>query len=216
MVQMTRQNKISRPIAPAIKEKKRILVISEGAVSEPNYLRDIYGLRSNNNQIDLTIIQHRTKNSVSQLVSRLQKFLEESPVEKNDEAWIVVDVDNRHKNDFKELFIWHNQRKYHKVAISNPNIEYWFLLHFEPGDSIGTVNECLTRLQSGIKKANNQKSIEYKKRLFPKFITLQRVKQAIKRAQNRDPKPHEVWPSFFCLNQNIFVSSKADLETIGV
>ena len=63
-------------------------------------------------------------------------------------------------------------------ALSNPNFEYWLLLHFEDGNGILNSQECITRLKRYL--PNYRKDIDGKK------ITLELIKIAISRAKKRD------------------------------
>ena len=52
-----------------------------------------------------------------------------------DEAWIVIDRDEWTEEQLARLHQWSNERTNHGFALSNPNFEYWLILHFEDGDN---------------------------------------------------------------------------------
>lgn len=70
--------------------------------------------------------------------------------------------------------------------MSNPNFEYWLLLHFEEGNKITHSSDCLARLKKYFPGYN--KGIDTRK------INLDMIKEAIRRAKNRDNPPCADWP----------------------
>lgn len=71
-------------------------------------------------------------------------------------------------------------------ALSNPNFEYWLLLHFEEGNGIVNSQECLTRLKRYLPN--------YKKDIDTKKFTFDLINSAITRAKQRDKKKVEDLP----------------------
>jgi len=71
--------------------------------------------------------------------------------------------------------------------LSNPNFEYWLLLHFEDGNGISNGKECKERLRRHLPAYD--KHID--KRKFTRFL----VSKAIDRAKRKDIPPCENWPS---------------------
>jgi hypothetical protein len=98
-------------------------------------------------------------------------------LKKEDEAWIVIDRDDWPENQIQKLLNWEQKKEKHNVAISNPNFEYWLLLHFEKGSQIKNSKDCLNRLRSFL--PNYQKSIDMRK------ITLEAIEGAIREAKLR-------------------------------
>jgi hypothetical protein len=91
---------------------------------------------------------------------------------------IVVDKDDWTEDQLMELLKWVKKSKNYGFALSNPNFEYWLLLHFEDGKGIANSQECLTRLK--------RHSPNYKKDIDCKKITLELIIKAITRAKQRD------------------------------
>jgi hypothetical protein len=47
----------------------------------------------------------------------------------------------------QKLFEWSQRKENYGFALSNPNFEYWLLLHFEEGSKIAHGADCLERLK---------------------------------------------------------------------
>lgn len=114
--------------------KKRVVVVCEGLKTEPDYLR-LINKRSRKALVELEIIDEPAT-SPKQLVERACQILSESkrearrtkdPNSKVNEIWCVFDVD-------EHPLLRESQKQASdngiSVAISNPCIEIWFLLHF--------------------------------------------------------------------------------------
>ncbi len=108
----------------------------------------------------------------------MQSYLRKESLRKTDEAWIVVDKDDWTEDQLRELLRWAKKSENHGFALSNPNFEYWLLLHFEEGKGIANSQECLTRLKRHLPN--------YKKDIDSKKITLELIAKAVARAKQRD------------------------------
>ncbi len=108
----------------------------------------------------------------------MQSYLRKESLRKTDEAWIVVDKDDWTEDQLRELLQWAKKSENHGFALSNPNFEYWLLLHFEDGKGIANSQECLTRLKRHL--------LNYKKDIDSKKITLELIAKAVARAKQRD------------------------------
>ena len=120
-----------------------------------------------------------------QVLDRLNAYKATSP---NSEFWLVIDVDR--------WFAPNRQSKMHKVldeaaqrgygvAISNPCIEMWFLLHFElpPGEM--ECDDCEAQLRT---------HFSYDKGRYD-FETLRpRISDAVQRARTLDANPQQMRP----------------------
>ena len=85
---------------------------------------------------DAYIIHCVTSNKNSaphSVLTRMKKYLESNvnKLSKNDQAWLVIDKDCWSDEQLDKLLQWTKEKKNHHLAVSNPNFEYWLLLHFE-------------------------------------------------------------------------------------
>ena len=156
---------------------KKLFVISvEGSKTEPQY----FAIFNQPQSIILVKCLKRplTESSPIQVLKRMEGYLRKESLRKTDEAWIVVDKDDWMEDQLRELLQWAKKSENHGFALSNPNFEYWLLLHFEDGKGIANSQECLTRLKRHLPN--------YKKDIDSKKITLELIAKAISRAKQRD------------------------------
>jgi len=156
--------------------KKLFMVSVEGSKTEPQYFVMFNQLQS----IVLVKCLKRpsTESSPNEVLKKMQGYLRKESLRKTDEAWIIVDKDDWTEGQLRELLQWAKKSENHGFALSNPNFEYWLLLHFEDGKGIANSQECLTRLKKHLP--------HYKKDIDSKKITLDLITKAIARAKQRD------------------------------
>ena len=65
------------------------------------------------------------------MIKRLDEYIEKKDfaLEKDDELWVMIDVDRWNKSTLQEIAKEARQKGY-RLAISNPCFELWLLLHF--------------------------------------------------------------------------------------
>ena len=176
---MSRRNKERRPARsnPTKEIKPLILIVCEGKVTEAQYFKELHRL---SRQV-LVQIDVRGGNGVPRtLVERAKQFRDEQQAraasEKDDnlrfdQVWCVFDVDD-HPKILEAVKMATDDSI--KVAVSNPCIELWLLLHFSepPG------NYSRVKVRQLLKKhiLNYEKHIDINL-LIPGY------KQAVKRAE---------------------------------
>lgn len=124
---------------PFREPKRRILVVCEGARTEPDYIRG-FERHSRNAAVEvecvpavgvpLTVVRHADgRKDKAEKDARRQ----DDPFLKFDEVWCVFDIDEHpHLNEARQLA----QARQIELAVSNPCFELWLLLHFrEPPGS---------------------------------------------------------------------------------
>lgn len=155
--------------------KKLFVVSVEGSKTEPQY----FAIFNQPQSIVLVKCLKRplTESSPIHVLKKMQGYLRKESLRKTDEAWIVVDKDDWTEDQLKELLQWAKKSENHGFALSNPNFEYWLLLHFEDGKEIANSQECLTRLKRHLPN--------YKKDIDGRKITLELIAKAISRAKQR-------------------------------
>lgn len=120
--------------APTQTIEKKILIACEGKKTEPKYFNAIrQDLRLPSEQVE--VLSHEGTDPlgiVNAVVEARKKKKKEKTWEKEDLAWAVFDGDEHIANDPTN---WHDaiqkavSQKIH-LAITNPNIEFWYLIHF--------------------------------------------------------------------------------------
>lgn len=132
-------------------------------------------------------LESRTSSSPSSVLNRMKVYIRDYRMREGDEAWLVVDKDNWKTVHLEQLCRWSKSHPSRGFAVSNPQFEYWLILHFEDGHGISNKVECLDRL--------NRYLPNYDKSNIPvnKF-NVSRVKAAIRRAKLKDNPPCDKWP----------------------
>lgn len=178
--------------------RKMFVIATEGVKTEPQYfdlLNDLHTV------IHVTCLRDKNNSAPPQVLKRMSKHLKEQALMKSDEAWLVVDKDNWTDPQLQELHQWSQDSENYGFALSNPNFEYWLLLHFENGAGISNAQDCSERLRKYLP--------DYDKRIDARKITKEMIETAISRAASRDNPPCEDWPhrigtTVYRLVQNIF------------
>lgn len=162
--------------------KKMYIISTEGTRTEPAYFQLF---NNNKSVICVKCLKGNDKSSPISVLKRMKKYLQEEGLKSSDEAWLVMDKDQWTESQLIELYHWSEEKKNYGLAVSNPNFEFWLLLHFEGGSQI-TANQCLKRLRRYMP--------EFDKNLDIRTITSKMIMQAIKRAKELDNPPCEDWP----------------------
>jgi len=155
---------------------RRLFLISvEGQKTERQYfvvLEKMLG-REHNFHIEFAGAQSCSKSSPKDVLARLKR---DTVDEKPDEAWLVVDKDERKESAFVPLHNWVKTggRGYEKgLAISAPKFESWLLLHFEE-TTVCDSSDCTRKLKGHVPR--------YNKDVDPGTYTKEMVSKAARRA----------------------------------
>ena len=180
---MGRRGKRLKRIYGKRRYRRIFIIATEGKVTEVEYFNGF------NNKDTTCHIECITKkgNSPSQVKAKLKEHLKDKTLHKKDEAWLVVDRDQWNEDDLNSLFDWTETGDHYNLALSNPNFEFWILLHFEDGNNISGTTEFKRRL--------NQHCPNYNKHIDRDKFTEQMKKNAVSRAKRRNTPPCEKWPS---------------------
>jgi hypothetical protein len=115
--------------------RKRVVVICEGEKTEPTYLR-LLNIRTREALIELEIVDEPATNpkklveracSLNRAAAKEQRRTKD-PNARIDEIWCVFDVDEHVL--LREACQQALDNRV-RLAVSNPSIEVWFLLHFQ-------------------------------------------------------------------------------------
>lgn len=114
---------------------------------------------------------HPHRRDPAQVLKRFVKAMRTQNFRKNDEAWILVDVDSWDESALRSLLDWEGRDPRHHVAISNPKFELFLVMHFE------RANGCTTpqKVDAALKKHMPR----YDKRLSRTEFSREQVEAAI-------------------------------------
>jgi len=164
-------------------KRRTVAVFPEGARTEVNYF-DVIKSRFS----PITTIKSfgsDGKSAPHQILKRVHNTLREWKEDRPAEIWIVVDRNNWSPVELDKLVSWAKESPRHRLAFSNPNFEYWLLLHFENAGRL-TSAECLRRLKKHIPG--------YRKGMKFRQLTSKQIFDAISRAKRMDSPPCVGWP----------------------
>jgi hypothetical protein len=163
---------------------KKILIACEGKYTERLYLNAIkQDLRLST--VKITILPHDGTDPLSvvnKVLDKRQDVKREGTWEKEDLAWAVFDGDEHLQKDPNN---WHQaiqkaKKENIRLAITNPSIEFWFLLHFQDYSANIPPDKAVKLLKKHI--PNYDKSGCY----YPEPLNNKRTKDAIARANKLD------------------------------
>lgn len=178
----TQRRKFRRPLGE-LPYRKLFIIAVEGAKTEHLY----FGIFDDDTSIvQVNCLKGKNKSSPPQVLKRMTDRLGSEELKSSDEAWLVVDKDNWTENQLSQLHQWSSQKANYGFALSNPNFEYWLLLHFEDGKGISSSRDCKDRLKRMI--------VDYDKSFDARKITQGQIDNAILRARTRDHPPCKDWP----------------------
>lgn len=113
-------------------------------------------------------------------------YLKKEGLRDGDEAWLVVDTDQWTGAQLRQLHQWSQAKENYGLAVSNPQFEFWLLLHFEDGKGVNTSRECVARLMRQLPG--------YQKGAVDVSQFADKVAEAVELARRRDTPPCADWP----------------------
>jgi len=185
------------------------VIAVEGAKTEPAYF-GIFAYQESIIRVKCLEGQHDS--SPPQILKRMEANVKKEGLRPSDEAWLVVDRDHWTEGQLDQLDAWAQKRANRGFAVSNPNFEYWLLLHFEEGKGVAAPQRCSERLKRHLP--------DYDKNFDPRRISRQQIDHAIRRAKHRDTPPCVDWPrnpgrtTVYRLVENILNSATANENSV--
>ena len=200
--------RLQRPLGE--RRYKNLFVIAvEGEKTEPLYF-SIFN--DDSRVVHVRCLEGKTESAPPHVLRRMVRYLadEEADLKKTDEAWLVVDKDQWSEQQLLPLHQWVSKRKRNGpergFAVSNPSFEYWLLLHFEDGNDIADLRQCIHRLRHHLPESG--KSID------PQGFSEEMILKAVERARKRNNPPCTDWPrnpgctTVYLLVENILEAGK--------
>ena len=201
-----RDRKPARP-KPFLKPKPIILVVSEGAVTEPQYLRGL-AAACHNPRVQIRIAaDHGGPKTVVEIAKKLKTAALKAAKKEGDKnlvfdaVWCVFDVDSHPRID--EAVQQAKDNEIH-LAISNPCIELWLLLHFSDHHSLRTRVKIRALLKSYLPAYN--KDVNFARDFAKGYESaLERATELDERAKALNRGHHQQNPStgFYSLTESI-------------
>ena len=164
--------------------KKTFLICTEGTKTEPEYFEMLNSIFR-----DANIKCPRSKpsqNNPRAVLRQMEREIEKLEFLNTDQAWIVTDKNEWSEEQLNEPYQWSTECENFGFAVSNPNFEYWLLLHFDDGSDINEVKDVNEKLKSYIPT--------YNKSIDSSIFLKSNVENAVRRAKEKDVPPCIDWP----------------------
>ncbi len=139
--------------------------------------------------IRVKCLPNKNKSAPQYVLKKMKEHLQDNIFGKEDsewEAWLVVDKDAWQEEQINELFKWTENDEKYNLAVSNPNFEFWLLLHFEDAKKCDTTTVCKEHLKRYL--------LDYSKNIDKNKFIPENIIEAIKRAKEKDTPPCPDWP----------------------
>lgn len=184
-------------------QRKRFLILCEGAKTEPNYF---YGFRLRREIAEIEGVGRNTLSLVEEAIRKRDEFLAQGI--EFDQTWCVFDRDSFGAQLFNEAIRRARAAGMH-VAYSNEAFELWYLLHFDFHTS------ALSRAQYGGMLTQRLGSDYRKNREDIYQVLLPRQGDAIRNARRllqeyHDPNGAEIESETGCLKEFRGLNPEAD------
>ena len=177
-----KRRQFERPLGER-RYRKLFVIAVEGTKTEPQYFAIF---NDQNSVIRVNCLKGTSSSAPTHVLKRMEAHLKKEELKDSDEAWLVVDKDNWTDEQLAHVVAWVQGTDNHGLALSNPNFEYWLLLHFEDGSGISSSRDCSCRLKRHLPA--------YDKGIDGRRITSKMIQAAIRRAKIRDNPPSPDWP----------------------
>ncbi len=116
------------------RQRGRLFIVCEGKETEPLYFESAWKERQKQNQLDPVIVVRpgKAKTYPTAVVERAIEIKESGDWDEDlDQIWAVFDTEQAGTHPDLRRAIQVARENQVNLAVSNPAVEYWFLLHFE-------------------------------------------------------------------------------------
>lgn len=189
----------------AFRDARLIVIASEGKDTERIYFKAL-AKEYTNPRVHVHILERceneQNNSSPEHVLKQLNDYKELYALEADDELWLVVDKDRWTEAMLSRVATACAQDDYMHMALSNPCIELWLLLHLVDF-SLLTPEEQLQWLENRrkSKSANpylkvrlRQEMGAYHESAYDAQMLIAHVEEAIERAKVLDKNPADRWP----------------------
>ncbi len=182
------------------RDSKLIIVATEGVCAEKQYFGELAKTHQNS-RVHVEILKRDPeKSSPKHVLESLNEFKNIYHLRKQDELWMVVDLDKWQERELSEVAQSCFQKDY-KLAVSNPCFELWLLLHVKSPeeyteDKLAAIatNKHVSRNRTQLGKELMDVLGSYNKSDINPTQFLPLVDTAIARAKTLDIHPKHRWP----------------------
>ena len=177
-----------RQTTGSISLRKTFLICTEGTKTEPEYFEM---LNSFFRSVNIKCPRSKPSgNNPRAVLKQMKRAMKELEFQDTDQAWIVMDKNQWSEGQLSEPYQWSTECENFGFAVSNPNFEYWLLLHFEDGADISSAKDVDSKLKRHMP--------DYNKSIDSNYFSIEKIENAVERAyqqtQEKDLEPCIDWP----------------------
>ena len=208
---MPRERKgVSKPKSKIQDTRRYFVIASEGADTERIYFEGLQNRIIEQGILDRLIkiefLERKTeaerrKSAHKTVLKQLDKYKQTYRLDERDELWLIIDRDKQN-NPIKNIsdIAQNCGQKGYFLALSNPNFEFWLLLHVKDlaeysKDELDKLlqNEKVNKSRSIFEKELSDLLGGYNKSKYAVEKLLPFIEKAIKQARDLDINPEERW-----------------------
>ncbi len=163
------------------------------------------------------LLRETTASAPRHVLQQLDRWRAEYQIGPDDELWLVIDVDRWGDAKLSDI-ARECEQKGIRLAVSNPAIELWFLLHLTDLDGYTEEEKAvlLENARSGRRRTRLEEAIleiagQYNKSRLDVARYLPRVETAIERARSLDTRPSDRWPQG--LGTRVYLLAQSIIES---
>ncbi len=189
----------------AFRDARLIVIASEGKDTERIYFKAL-AKEYANPRVHVHILDRcegeKNNSSPEHVLKQLNDYIEQYALEADDELWLVVDRDRWTEAMLSSVALKCKNNDYIHLALSNPCIELWLLLHLVDVISL-TPKEQQQWLMNKKRSKNadpylkvllRQEMGSYHEATYDAQMLIANVEEAIVRARALDKNPKDRWP----------------------
>lgn len=206
----------------AHRDAKLIVIATEDSKATVKYFEEFASPNYyQNSKAQIKVIpRHDTNSAPHHVLSLLDQYKAEYQLDEDDELWLLIDVDKWGEGNLSDIAT-KSQQKGIFLAVSNPAIEVWLLLHVASFDEYSAdeqaklfANKRVGRQRSNktyLEKAIRDKVGAYNKSNLNVDDFLPHVEVAIERSEQIDINPNDRWPQTF--GTRVYLLAKSILNS---
>lgn len=205
----------------AFRDSRLVIIAAEDTKATVSYFET---LRSSafyqNPQVHVEILPRTTTaSSPEHVLEQLSQWRQEYQIAENDELWLVIDVDNWGDAKLSRISQICNQKNFF-MAVSNPAIELWFLLHITnvkdeysaQQRQVLFENKKVNANRTALEQVLIEKLGKYNKSNFDAVPLMVHIHLAILHAKDLEINPNDRWPQQLGTQVYRLVESILDLS----
>ena len=208
----------------AFRDARLIVIASEGKDTERIYFKAL-AKEYTNPRVHVHILKRsedeQNNSSPEHVLKQLDDYKGHYELESDDELWLVVDRDRWTEAMLSHVATECAQDNFMHVALSNPCIELWLLLHLVDATLLTTEEQQLwieNRRRSKnadpyLKVRLRQEMGSYHESSYDAKMLIEHVEVAITRAKSMDKNPADRWPQ--TLGTRVYLLAESVMNRIN-